>query len=649
MNHIDTTLRALAWQICSDEQRAPVPVDQPEVRSALQTAIDDGRLIEKEHRVRFADEQAMVIAATEHFLAVEGNQLLASPQSCFERLDQIFAQEIGQQYRVSGFALAALHNTARVDGYAWGWKAIEDGVDVFDVLHVMEGAIPHFTTASAQSICDFFAGHYEKVKNDLAGGILYAKLPSWLATMPQTAHALRQIHESSPKEPSASVYGCALHGLILHSFHEGFPLAFKLAQSPTVMISGPALNTLGLVDYTNPTQPEALDQVIELCAGILRTPGHPQLGAVTRTLGRLLPKSEIRIVPLLHEAASAEEPAALYALSETLFRLGDELREHEWFWPLFMQLTAAKAEHKGIIDNIDMVLMGWVRHPKKQKLVLEFLNAWIGHQPIEVIQDGALERLLNSTLHHIKEDLVLLIRAITAWLSHDDVRYPMVASQVISHLYKPTSKPLMLDLVILDSLDPNEILFLARRILGFIIDCDAQINMIFSLLRTRDAKVRTFGLAKEILLDHIGYDYPYQTMGFLKKHQDSETDKDIGELCLEITTALNTRMEALNSLPWLKELVPISAKTHRFVRERGKQMHKAIDEANKDSIWRQLASHVVLKAGRRTFQNIRDHYTAPMELKEMSHSIALPYSEISDPGGAAIKRILFRKTTKEAQ
>ena len=102
----------------------------------------------------------MVLAATEHFLSTEANRLLASPQECFERLHDVFTREIGKQHRVSGCVLAQLHNAGRVDGFAWGRQAIEASLGVFDVLHVMEAAVPLFNAACAQEIYDFFAGHY---------------------------------------------------------------------------------------------------------------------------------------------------------------------------------------------------------------------------------------------------------------------------------------------------------------------------------------------------------------------------------------------------------------------------------------------------------------------------------------------------------
>jgi len=615
----------------------------------LQPAIGDGRLLEDERGVRFSDEHAMVLAATEFFLSTETDHLLASPQACFERLHDVFSREIGKQHRVSGCVLAELHNAGRLDGFTWGRQAIEAGVGVFDVLYVMEGAVPLFNAARTQEVYDFFAGHYDRVKNDMLRGILYAKLPPWLAQLPDIARALKQMHEASPQERSASLSACALHGLILHRFDEGFVIALEAARSPTPMIGGPALHMLGLVDYASPPHLEALEQVIELCAGIIRTPGHAQLETATRTLGRLLPVAETRIAPLLEVAAKTGAPEALYALSETLFRAQGALRDRVWFWPLYLHLAAAKAEHKGILDYVDMVLMGWVSHPERQDRALEFLNAWIAHQPSEVIRDGALEKLFDATLHHLKEQPALLNRAVTEWLLHDDMRYPIVAFRVISGLGEPGVKSVALDSAILDTLQPNEIRFLVRRIMGFIVGDDAQIGLIFSLVRTRDTKTRTLGIVTEALRDHVGYDFPYQTIDYLEERQAAESDENIRVVYGEIIAALKSHLAALDALPRLKELAPVSTKVHRFARERGKQMSKAFDEASKDSIWRQLASNVVLKAGHRTFQSIQGRYTEPTELKGISHTMALPRSEISDPAGAARERYLYKTTTKDAK
>jgi len=241
----------------------------------------------------------------------------------------------------------------------------------------------------------------------------------------------------------------------------------------------------------------------------------------------------------------------------------------------------------------------------------------------------------------------LLGEALTRWLLHDDLRYPIVAFRTISHLRADGVQTLVLDPAILDELDANGLLFLARRILGYIVGDDAQIGLIFSLVRTHDAKVRTFGLVADVLRSHVGYDYPHQTIEFLQERQASlDADDDVKKLCAEVIAVLKNQLADLDALPWLKELVPPSAKDHRFAKERAKQVNEAFEEASKDSIWRQITSRVVLKAGLRSFQTINGQYTEPMELKGISHSMALPRSEIADPAGAARDRYFFKIVPK---
>jgi hypothetical protein len=70
------------------------------------------------------------------------------------------------------------------------------------------------------------------------------------------------------------------------------------------------------------------------------------------------------------------------------------------------------------------------------------------------------------------------------------------------------------------------------------------------------------------------------------------------------------------------------------------------EEVSKNSIWRQITTHIPLKAGRRTFQMIDNRYTDPMELKPISASVFLPTSVITDPVREAFDRIIFRRAKR---
>jgi hypothetical protein len=209
---------------------------------------------------------------------------------------------------------------------------------------------------------------------------------------------------------------------------------------------------------------------------------------------------------------------------------------------------------------------------------------------------------------------------------------------------------LALDPTLIDELDQNGIRFLLRRILGYIIGDEVQIRLVFSLVRTRNGKERTFQWVGTVLRDQVGYDYPGQTIEFLKERQSAKDESDdVNSFCGDIAATLQAQLDALDALPRLKEFRPASSKVRRFAKERRKQMNKAFDEASKDSIWRRLASNVMLKAGRRTFQTINGRYTEPMELKGISHTMALPRSEIADPAGAARERFLYRAAKRDSE
>lgn len=638
----------LALRICTAE-RKPVPLADAGEREALQQELHSGVLVEDADGVRFASEAVLVQGATQCMLETERDRLLASPKACFERLDDIFANEIGKQEMVCGRVLAALHNAGDLDAFSWARLAIEAGVGVFDVLHVLESAVSLFDDAKVESIFEFFCGHYEKTKNDLARGLTYGKLDPWLTGHPQVAHGIKRLHEAQPAERSGSLYACALTATMTDNFAAGHALAFTAAQSAEPLVTGPSLHALGLAKYGEPERRHALDETIQLCARVFRTPNHPNLETAVATLTRLLKFDEAAIVPLLDEAARTGAPEALYALSVLVYTEDKALRDKPWFLPLLMYLTAARTEHAGILHNIDFVLMGWVRDPSRLPHVVAFINAWIARQPAEVFKQTGVADAFQSTIHRIAEIPSALSHILTSWLLHDDRRYSLVASKLVFRLRTEGLAALALDPAILDNLDEAGIRFVVRRMLGYLSGDEVLIRLVFSLAHTRDAKARTFGFIRSVYQQHVGHDYPFQTVEYLKQRSaDSAEAEEVRGLADEVAKTLQDELDTLDALPTLKEFMPPSNKSRRFAMERRRQINDAMEEASKDSIWRQIATNIPLKAGRRTFQTIQGRYTDVTELKSISHTVALPRSEICDPAGSARERFLMRRARRDS-
>lgn len=643
-----TALRQLALRICTAE-RKPVPPADTGGRERFADAIANGTLIDESDGLRFASESTLVELATKQMLETERDRLLESPRACFERLDEIFGNEIGKQHMVCGSVLAALHDAGDLDAFSWARQAIEDGVGAFDVLHVLENAVPLFSDARAASIFEFFCGHYEKTKNDLAQGLIYGKLEPWLATHPAIADGIRRLHEAQAAERSESLYACALSALMSHNLAAGHAIALAAAQSAKSFVSEPALHALGLAKYADSASHAALQQTIEHCKATLRNQSHHNLETAVATLTRLVSYDEPAIVALLDEAGRTGAPLALYPISTLLWTQDREHVAKPWFRMLLMHLTVSRPEHGGILRNIDLVLMGWVRDPARLPQAIEFINAWIAAQPTEVVKDLNVADAFKSTIHRIAKIPSALNELLTAWFIHDDRRYPLIASKLIAQLRAERLSTLSLDKGVLDTLDEAGFRFLVRRMLGYLSGDEVLIRLVLSLARTREAETRTFGLIRSVYQQHVGHDYPHQTSEYLRGRAADETeDSAIRNLADEVAGTLQDELDALDALPVLKEFMPSSEKTRRFAKERHRQVNEAMEEASKDSIWRHLATNIPLKAGRRTFQRIEGRYTDVTELKSMSHSVALPRSEIFDPAGSAREHILMRRARRDS-
>jgi hypothetical protein len=76
-------------------------------------------------------------------------------------------------------------------------------------------------------------------------------------------------------------------------------------------------------------------------------------------------------------------------------------------------------------------------------------------------------------------------------------------------------------------------------------------------------------------------------------------------------------------------------------------MNKSIEEAQKDSIFRQIATEIPIKAGIGTFSFRNGTYSDTSFLKSFSHSVSLPRRYVLDSIGYDISRLYYRIAKRE--
>ncbi len=591
----------------------------------------------------------LVRCAAEYLVAIEGDALSASAEGCFRRLQELWTKERSDERPLAGRILASLHNSGRLDAFAAARQAVHAGVNSHAAVQVLEQAIPFFDHASAENIFQFFTEDYG-TNRKIFGGMVFPKLQPWLASHAPVAAETRQLHEHRPSEAGGGIYACALHALVAADFTAGLRLIMEAAASADVAIAGPALHVVGLLDYSGPDRSQALDNAIETCIRIVRSPQHPLLGAAVGVLGTLIGVAEGRVVPLLLQACAGGNVEALNSIAVILLRQGRPSWDKPWFWPLALELTKLGVEHRQVLSTVDVALSAWIKDAQRQSGAVEFLDRWIANQTRDGLKAAGPETVFDSTIYNLVQQPVVFSELITRWLVHGDRRYPQALHSIFRKLQGAGATHFSFSVGVLDTLSKDELLFLLRRTLGYLSDEDTLFSLVFSMLHTRDAEARSFGLVADVFQNRLAKDYPQHALDFLAaKSSAAEENEAVRRFCGELADAIKGTLTELDALPALKEFQPTSDKVHRFSKERRRQMNDAFQEASKHSIWKQIVTEIPLKGGLRTFHRQGDHYGQPMELKPMSHSVAIPLSEIFDPLGAAYERLAFRSMKKPSQ
>ena len=240
------------------------------------------------------------------------------------------------------------------------------------------------------------------------------------------------------------------------------------------------------------------------------------------------------------------------------------------------------------------------------------------------------------------ESKSLLSRLLTDWLPADGFRLPAAAVGLLSYATIHGFKKPEFDIDKLDTLDKDDLLFLARRLVGYIYSEHSVISLAISLFNTRDLKGRIFPFLRSLLVDEIGYDYPHSMIEELTHLKNQIVDAESESFISTIIESIQARLTMAESLPPLNELRPPAELQRRLSRAYAKQMSKATKDARKNSLISQLATVISIKGGKGYFNFQDGSYSEPSYLKTFSQSMTVPKRHVLDSVGYDIHLLQLR-------
>jgi hypothetical protein len=638
-----STIAGLALRLHQESQtklRLELPLDQvlAEIVLPVGCKFANGGIEFESLEVR----NAIVAASAYDRLCLSSSNV--KPDAFFERAYELWCHEIGQSDQASGRLLALASES--IDVLAVAAERIRSGSDVFDVLQLIEAALPYLSRLETSSIVDLIVAKHEPTKNDMAAGTINGAIEKWLEARPQVACELHAKVLENLFESNASLLCNAIVALSKSSYVIAVEMAKSDASSDMLMQAEIGTWTLGRLLLDQQAKSEEMAVVVETVRNLISSEQSGIRSQAIRAAVGAMHTMDVFDV-LLQTLAEKGDQDVLCAAANSLFYKGKEIRERGLTLSWLRLLPALKPEFKGAIRNLDFAMSQLLTELAYAPTVMSTLTQWVANHGRKVAIDSATAELFDHTIRKLIPMEACWFSLVTDWLLSDRQQHASALAGILTELSANSTTRIKLEKSRLDELSTHELLFLARRILGYVHDRAQVTSLSLSMLESQAADKRIYPLLRSVLVDEIGYDYPMSTITALREAADKESSAGDQQFLRITAEAIQQTVDAQNSLPFINELRPSTQLRRLFSRARAKQMDNSFEEANKNSIWRQIATQIPIKAGMGTFSYRESSYGTSMKLSSMSHSIELPRREVFDPVGNSIRHFGFRLARRD--
>lgn len=569
-------------------------------------------------------------------------EILAS--EIFDTASDIWRHEIGSDDFACGRFLALASERVNILQAAAG--LINRGErPVFDVLHSVEATLRYLPKITVDDLCFLISAQHPKTKQDLAAGRIFNAIEEAILKQQELAWELHRHLQTHITDATINLYGSALLALArAGELDDALATALNDVKSDKTLVARAAI---GIVAELSSRHSLSLELQTCCIAALRDTSRHSEYlvrQSAIQGIARAAVKHGELIDDLLNLARDLDEHV-LVVTADHLFMNFDSLKEHKSL-PVFLDvLTNLSPEVSGGVGRIDWILSRLLKDEEHEGLVHVYLKVWMIKHGSQKLRGKELMGQFEQTISSLIESPAGLEKLITEWFVSDETELASACGGLISFLWVRGFRQPVFSKKILDGLSAPDLIYLVRRMLGYVFSEEALLSLTFSLLNTKDAPNRTYQLTHAVLVQEIGRDYVSSTLEAILLRADSEPSA-LKSMLNSAHTLLASYIKAIDELPKLQELRPPFQLRRAISLRRSREMRKTMDAADQKSIFRQLARQIPIKAGVGWFSVENGIVGESHYLQSYSQEINLPRRSVSDPVGYAIAGLGFRITKR---
>ncbi len=635
------TVATLARQLHAAGQgglEIEIPADaQLDPSDSRGASVDGGTL-------RFALLQDRNTAAAADALAELGDPPF-NEQAVWAAAYELWRREIGSTDRASGRFLAAVHPSISVLRLATA--QITGRRDVFDALHLVEATLPYLDVVEPSDLVALCIAERPHTANDFASGAFYSSLSRWFGDKLAAAREMVELLLPESRETGGNLLGAAWMAWFAGDQRASAARLLEADRRPDLAAQHPVTCWIAGRMLAEPNLSSDLAHALEARVLLRITEGETDL----RRAGLRAACGVLHVRRAFDEAvrrciAAGEQEAAAY-VAHALWSSDAPLLQAGIFFDWLQLCVVLDDEFGDALDGLDFRLSQLLRPDSAQvEPVLSFLEDWV---QVHVGSKGSkcdFAARFDACTRAMLSQPALLSYVFTRWMLSDSRASANAAASIALAARTDGQMLIEFDPAVLDAASESDLRYVAKRVLGYLIEVKQMLALALSFLRLRDAKVRVFPLLHWLLYGQLGYDYPGTTSDALKERAEQEVDTEIKELLGGIAAQLEADMATLTALPRLRELQVSPVLRRNFAKARAKEISRSMREAHALSPIAQLATQVHIKAGETSFQHLGKSFSEPMRFGSHSVSFELPRREALDPVGNAHRRLQFRATKR---
>ncbi|MBO2675928.1 hypothetical protein I6M53_14905 [Shewanella algae] len=547
-------------------------------------------------------------------------RILALRERAEELLTQIndlYVEEIQSEEKVLKDALSQLHNAGEIDlvEIVSGVDRSSIGQDFFTILRVFESALP-LLDASIDCVLHCLAHLTEQ-----AGfGVAYGGFERFCSV---EAHRPRDSVAFILEQSELSAYAHFLASSILaygsDRVTDAIQTTENLIANSNEMVRSQAYFTLGRLKVSE-TQANVIWELLSssasderesgCCASILRS---------TISFGDAFPSYWSQIEDFLLTFVEDAPPEVLYEISDIVAFQRADLPEGV-LGLLVKQLANVSPEHKGIIDNVDHLLVNLVEKgasPLALKLLESILTVGVKFPQLDYFSRELLSKH-RELLNHI----------VTKWFLSGD---STLCHGVLDLLHDVTGKDVELEAEVALLGDEVKQVFVSHKAVGWLFTRPiAAASFILSIYETASRTTRKE--LEQVLYEPLLFSYP----GELKRFFQSCIDKGFqAHPCEQLLGKLQEYHSDIEKVSELKELMASSENINVYWKEFNKQMQEGYEEASTGSIIDLIATKQTLLYGNSSIYYMQlgdgEQVRQEMQMQSFSHSTEMPRLNVLDP------------------